>query len=123
MLPFLKKNIKLLCDENIPVGFIIRAVELGFDVKKVSPGSSDAKVAMMAKKERRALLTFDKHFSNYLLYDPQKYAGIVVFRIDPPLVSLILKLWLNFIVAIENQELEGKLFIISPSGFRFFPKS
>ncbi|MDP2951635.1 MAG: DUF5615 family PIN-like protein [bacterium] len=118
-----RNNLRLLCDENIPQKFINKLLDLRFDAKKVPFGFSDQQVVMLAQREKRALITFDKHFSNSLLYDPQKYAGLIVLRIDPPLINTIINSWLALASLVSQKDLQGKLFILSPAGFRCFPKS
>jgi len=82
--------IQFLLDENMPpvVGRFLR--DKGFDVKEVretlSRGAQDDSVIALARQELRVLVTFDKHFSNLLVYPPGSHYGIIRIRIHPPLI-------------------------------------
>lgn len=54
---------KLLANENIPLGMVRRLREMGHDVlaiSEASPGVTDAVVLERARRELRTLLTFDR---------------------------------------------------------------
>ena len=63
---------KFLADENVPPPVIQYLKGKGFDAKAVREfvpaGSPDSDVIGVARREGRILPTFDKHFSNILLY-------------------------------------------------------
>ncbi len=116
-----RNGLKLLCDENLPR----RAVELlseNFDVKRPLTGSSDAKVAELGKSEARVLVTFDRHFANTLMFPPEKYFGIVFVRISPPLIETVHDALMKLFETVKHSEFKGKLFVVSPFGYRVYPK-
>jgi len=54
---------KLLANENIPIGTVRQLRELGHDVLAISqtcPGVTDDVVLGLAHREQRTLLTFDR---------------------------------------------------------------
>ncbi len=76
-----------LANENIPLRSIKVLREKGFDVKSISecfPGVSDKEVLILAKKEQRIVLTFDKDY-RYLLYKEGIVFndGLVYFKFTP----------------------------------------
>lgn len=97
--------------------------ENGFDVKTPQAGTDDEKVAKLSKSENRVLVTFDRHFANTLQFPPEKYSGIVFIRIRPPLIRSVLDALLNLFELVEPAHFRGKLFVLSISGYRLFPKN
>ena len=71
---------KFLVDENIPPAVAHFLRSKGFDVKEVKEagihGICDAEIMDLARQEGRVLLTFDKHFSNILLYPLHSHNGV-----------------------------------------------
>lgn len=122
MLPSPKKELKLLCDENIPKKAVELLAKKGVNVKQAPFGSPDEKVAALAKLEERILLTFDKHFTDRFLFPAEEYSGIVFIRIRPPLIKTVLWALLNLFNSVEPSEFKGKVFSLSSVGFRMFPK-
>jgi predicted nuclease of predicted toxin-antitoxin system len=114
--------IKLLADENIPPAVNSYLKEKGFDVKAVqefaASGSSDSTVIGLAKQEERVLLTFDKHFTNILLYPPHTYSGIIRIRLHPPLLEFILQALENFFKNFDLTKMKGTFVILERNGFR-----
>lgn len=111
---------KLLLDENVPAKVKESLSMEGFSVKMPVPRSLDEDVAKLAKSEGRVLVTFDRHFANTLLFPPAEYVGIVFIRIRPPLITAVLDALLSMFDSVK--EFEGKLFVLSETGFRLFPK-
>ena len=111
--------LKFLCDENLPNGFIFGLAELGHDVKRLSPGTSDTKVATCAKRDKRILLTLDGDFANILAYPPGRYLGIIRFKLELPTVE---NLFAGLSEALDRfpgaNNIKGKLIIISSGSLR-----
>ena len=114
--------IKVLADENIPPAVNDFLTEKGFDVKAVqefvASGSADSTVIKLAKKEERILLTFDKHFTNILLYPPHTHSGIIRIRLHPPLLEFILQSLDKFLKSFDLTKMKGTLLILERDGFR-----
>ncbi|MEK6926073.1 MAG: DUF5615 family PIN-like protein [Nanoarchaeota archaeon] len=90
----------------------------GFDVQKVPLGSNDDDILKIAKQEKRAILTFDRHFINTRLFSPKDHFGIIFLNIHPPIIETINTSLNKLFMKISESELKGKLFILSSIGFR-----
>ena len=76
-----------LANENIPLNSIKVLRENGYEVKSIGelyPGISDREVILLAHKEQRIILTFDKDYG-YLLHKEgiNFNYGLVYFKIVP----------------------------------------
>jgi predicted nuclease of predicted toxin-antitoxin system len=82
-----------LTDENISPTIVQFLRGRGFSVKDVAEegmsGVDDAAIMNFARQEGRALITFDKHFANILLYPPSSHCGVVRIRLHPPLLTVV----------------------------------
>jgi predicted nuclease of predicted toxin-antitoxin system len=108
---------RFLSDENFRrdvVGFLQRQ---GHDVKIIPRNSSDKTVAILAKKEKRIILTNDGDFSVSLQFPPHDYYGILVFRIHPPRFERFKIALENFFALYSAQFIKGKTFIIEETSF------
>lgn len=114
--------VKFLTDENIFPAIVNFLRQRGFDVADVREkglsGADDDTVIAIARKEGRALVTFDRHFADILRYPPTKYYGILVIRIHPPLLTKILAAFEHFLQKFDLAKLKGALVILQESGFR-----
>lgn len=111
-----------LADENVPpkvVGFLRSK---GYKVKDVREGNlrgiSDNELVHMAEKECLALITFDKHFGNILLYPPKEHHGVIRINIHPPILEEIFSAFDKFFKRFDVPKLDGTLIILERSGFR-----
>ena len=62
-------RMKLLANENIPMGMVRHLRDLGHDVLAIletSPGVTDAVVLDLARGEQRTLLTFDRDYGELI---------------------------------------------------------
>jgi len=114
--------IKLLADENIPPAVVGFFREKGFDVKEVNEGgfagASDDEIMLLASREERVLLTFDKHFANILIYPPSSHHGIIRIRIHPPLIEDIIHAFDQLMKEFDLNTIEGSLIVLEREGFR-----
>ncbi len=118
---FSKNKLKFLSDENFPKAIDDLLIKEGYNVKKVSSGSTDKQVSKTAKSESRTILTFDKHFLNKKLFPPKKHTGIIVFNITPPLISTTFSLLSKLLKEIAPSKFKERLFVISPFKFISYP--
>ena len=72
----------------------------------------------MCLRERRAIVTFDKDFTDIRTYPPSKYAGIVVFRLQTQARHHVLEIGNQFLRAVRSAVLEGHLWIVEESRIR-----
>ena len=114
---------KLLADENIPTELLTILSKEGFDIKEVQLGSKDRQVFEFAKLQNRILLTFDKHFLNRIKFPPKESSGIIFLKISPPLIDDIYFSLTKLFNSINSSEFKGKLFILTSTGFKIWPKN
>jgi len=114
--------IKFLTDENIFPTIVKFLRDKGFDVNDVTEegmsGANDAAIMDLSLHEGRALVTFDKHFANILLYPPSSHCGIIRIRIHPPLLSDIIRALENFLQKFDLATIKGTLVVMERDGFR-----
>lgn len=109
---------KFLIDENIRKEITEFLTNTGHDLKVVATGLKNGEIILLAKKEKRILLTHDVHFSNILLYNPKDFFGIIRIRIHPPDANKIITALDALIKKIENINIQGKLIILEENDFR-----
>ena len=113
---------KFLADENIPPAVVEFLRNKGLDVKEIrglrTPSPLDAAIMELAHQEERALLTFDKHFANILLYPIMGHYGVIRIRIHPPLLSDIIQALEQFLKKFDLGMLRGTLIVLERDGFR-----
>ncbi len=111
-----------LVDENIYAAAIQLLRSEGFDVKEVRAeeleDASDAALLHIAREESRTLVTFDSHFTNPLLYLDDDRAGVVRFRIHPPLLNDTLEALKHFLQQFDLTTLPGSLVVLERGGYR-----
>jgi predicted nuclease of predicted toxin-antitoxin system len=113
---------KLLVDENIPPAIVAFLRNKGFDVKEVhefaASGASDASVMELARRQKRTLVTFDKHFANILLYPLKSHYGVIRIRIHPPLLADILRALDDLLERFDITTFVRTLIVLERDGFR-----
>ena len=109
-------NLRFLLDENIPKSVMNFLKSKKISVEYVPKGAKNSKVAKIAKEKKFVLITRDSDFANTLLYSPEEFYGIVVFKIHPPKPESLVKALSNFIE--EINDFKGKLFVIGKEGFK-----
>jgi len=138
-------KVSFIADENIPVGLINFLLDKGFDVIRVKLRSKDPKIFERAKSEQRVILTRDKDFLNKDKFPPKESFGIIFFNINPPLIDSLQYSLNRLFKSVKFSEpqnssqirnfgsrksehsedflgFKGKLFILSLSGFKVFPR-
>lgn len=113
---------RFLADENIYPKIVTHLVNTGHDTVNVkeltSSGASDEEVFGLATKQKRVLITFDKHFANVLRYPPENTYGIIVIRIHPPVLIDIVRTIDRFLKEPNIGNLKGKLIVLTRKGYR-----
>lgn len=115
-------NVLLLADENIPIKLIKLLYDKGFNIKRVDRGSTDKQVFDYAKSGKRILLTFDRHFLIKIKFPPQASFGIIFLQINPPLIDSLYFTLIKLFNTIKPEEFKGRLFIISETKVKIYPK-
>ena len=103
---------KFLTDENIKSRVVKFLIEKGFDTKYGPRGDKDSKLFSLAIKERRVLLTHDKHFLNTSLFPPKLSSGVIVMRIHPPTLLMLESALLKLLKTFSEKEIKGKLLVL-----------
>ncbi|PIS33889.1 MAG: hypothetical protein COT38_02930 [Candidatus Omnitrophica bacterium CG08_land_8_20_14_0_20_41_16] len=110
-------EIKLLLDENLP-GKLRELLFERYDCLIVRKGMTNGEVAKMAIKERRIIVTQDKHFANIVLFPPEMYCGIIRIKIHPPVIKIILKVLENLFAKVTPKDLDKRLVVLEEETFR-----
>lgn len=113
---------QFITEENIfpQISSFLR--KLSHDVKCVKESGlyklADNDIAKIAIDEKRTIVTFDKHFGDIRRYNPKKMYGIIVIRIEPPLISDVLSAINNLFKHYKEYSFTGRLIVLSKSGYR-----
>ena len=115
---------KLLANENIPLGMVHRLREMGHDVLAIVqsyPGVSDAVVLDLAKGEQRTLLTFDRDYGElvYLKHLPCP-TSIIYLRFVPISPEDGVQM-LATLLADEGNEVKGYFVVVDRNNYRRRP--
>jgi len=107
---------RFLIDENVRIEVVEFLQSAGCDVTRSASGLDDEKVAALAKKERRILLTHDMHFADILLFPPKDFFGIVRIKIHPPSANVIIPALKHLLSKVKD--FEKKLIVLEKDAFR-----
>jgi predicted nuclease of predicted toxin-antitoxin system len=103
-------------DENLPVEAAQVLRQAGHDATTVLEeglgGSRDAKLAVICRREQRALITLDKDFADIRTYPPSEYNGLVVIRLPQQDKPSVLALMKRLLTILEQEVLAQKLWIV-----------
>ena len=115
---------QFLANENFPLVSVRRLRAAGQDVAAViedSPGAKDHEVLARAAREKRIIITFDRHYGEliYRLRQPAP-AGIIFLRFAPSTpqepAEFILQL-----LTVKSLVLEGRFTVVERTQFRQRP--
>ena len=113
---------KFKIDENFPLGAKDLLLRSGHDCHTVYDegiaGGPDEKLIEICLHEQRHLITLDLDFADIVAYPPEKYHGIVVFRLSRQFPAYVLKRFDGVLRIIESMDLDGHLVIVDDSRIR-----
>lgn len=81
-------------------------------------GKPDRQVITAAGKEKRILLTLDSDFSNIRNYPPEKYAGIIFFRLHSQDNPSVMKAVEKPLALLNSTEITGSLWVVTETEIR-----
>ena|SRR5215210_4164186 len=109
-------------DENLPVELLSTLREAGQEADSVQDeglvGASDPEILERVKAEGRILLTMDKGVGDIRAYQPDQYAGIVLFRPPSTGRQTVFDFVSQNLKKILDLELRGRLVVVSGTGVR-----
>ena len=111
---------RLLVDENVDVRVIGLLTKLGHEAVRVPSGTKNGAVIRLAIQERRVLITRDSDFTDSGRYPPARCPGIIHLDIHPPHFEKIAPALRSFLSSVSEEEMAGKLFIVSEDGYDEF---
>ena len=107
---------RFLLDENIPKSVKKFIKSKNFKVEYALKGISDEKLASLARKQKRIIVSRDSDFLNTSLFPPRHYSGIIVFVIHPPKADKIVAAMTSLLSEVDN--FKGKVFTVYEKGFK-----
>jgi len=77
-------KVRFLTDENVSPRLVQAIRNKGFDVEDIKEkslfGISDNQILMLARKEKRVIITYDSDFANLLNYPGLSHHGVILLR-------------------------------------------
>ena len=113
-------------DENVPdsVGTIFR--EAGHDVAfardEQLAGVPDDQLLATAAGEGRALVSFDRGFTNVIQHPPGATAGIVVVRLREQTLPRVRQVAATLAGLLATERIQGRLWVLDESRLRIWPR-
>jgi predicted nuclease of predicted toxin-antitoxin system len=118
------ENLRFKVDENLPEVAAKVLREAGFDAETVLSeglgGAPDSSVALVCKKENRALITLDLDFSDIRTYPPKEYPGIIVLRPHNHSIPNISVIMQKVIALLQKEPLKGAIWSVDDRRVRIY---
>ena len=111
-----------IADENIPAKTVMLLQQSGIDIISVleeSKGLSDEQVIILAAKEKRILITFDKDFGRLLKSHRDQMRGLILLRFSPRSPQSIADRMAQ--VLAQNLRFEGSVLVVREKAIRIIP--
>ncbi|MCK4330334.1 DUF5615 family PIN-like protein [candidate division WOR-3 bacterium] len=106
---------KIVVDENVSYGVVIKLLERGYNVisiAKEKKSTLDKDIFRLVLKKGAILITRDHHFTNPILYPPDKTKGIIYIRIgnlrSDEEIDIIDRFFANY----PPEQFKGKLVVL-----------
>ena len=115
-------HLRFKVDENLPIEVAERLQQGGYEAETVSAermsGSSDAVIADICRREKRALITLDTGFADIRAYPPDQYVGLIVLRLRRQDKHYVLRVLTHLMDVLSREPLEGHLWIVEEERIR-----
>ena len=109
-------------DENLPAEMAALFAGAGHDAVTVLDeqigGAQDPDIATISLTEGRILMTLDVDFTDIRTYPPQRYPGIVVFRLNRQTRDYLLEIGASLLRELTGASLQGQLWIVEDARIR-----
>lgn len=81
-------------------------------------GATDARIASISQRERRAILTLDVDFADIRTYPPARYPDLIVLRLQRQDKHYVLGMLARVIETLGQEPLEKRLWIVEDGRVR-----
>ena len=109
-------------DENLPTEAKQLLLQAGYDAATVEDellsGASDSDIAIICRREQRAIISLDLDFADIRHYPPQDYSGLIVLRIPRQDRNTVLSIIERLIVPLQTEVLDQRLWIVDERRIR-----
>ena len=109
-------------DENLPPEVAAFLRDNGHDALTVwdqgMRGEPDERLAAVCQSERRALVTLDLGFADIRTYPPERFAGLIVLRLNHQSWRHVLAVLPRVLELVKTEPLEGRLWIVDEQSLR-----
>jgi predicted nuclease of predicted toxin-antitoxin system len=113
---------KFKIDENLPLEAAESLRQAGYDAVTVLEqrlgAATDSDVASICQQEARALITLDVDFADIRVYPPERFHGLVVFRLRRQDKRRVLSVLERLIPLLPSEPLLGHLWIVEEERVR-----
>jgi Domain of unknown function (DUF5615) len=114
--------VRFKVDENLPIEVVEILRTGGHDAATVNDealsGASDADLAVLLKRESRALISLDLGFADIRSYPPEEYQGLVVLRLPRQDKELVLRTCNRLVTRLPSISLAAQLWIVEADRIR-----
>lgn len=114
---------KFKIDENLPEGAKKLIISRGHDCHSVYDesiqGGSDDALIDNCRRERRHLVTLDLDFADIVMYPPENYEGIIVFRLTRQDAAHVVSRIDQILDDLSRLELQKHLVIVDDYRIRY----
>ena len=119
-------KVKFLTDENVSPKIIKVMRTKGYDVRDIKEeklfGISDHQVLVLANKENRTIITYDKDFANLRNHPLQSHKGVILLRYSELKPSDLINKFLPLLDSLIKRKLLGNLIIVSDNSVEIIEK-
>lgn len=113
---------EFIADANIPKDLVSRLKADGFDIVDIRDclpaDATDDEVYAEALRQKRTIISRDKHFGNILLYPLNEHYGVIVLRTKGLNTEEIIEILLGFLREIGDTNFSGTLYILENKKYR-----